>query len=124
MEVPYCKSCDKRHYGPCNTFSVRNGLANKPVVVANVQKFVANDPVIIDFEPKDMANTESGMANVNEQNQAVTGDMANKSADSVTYRYRDPDKRRAYMREYMRKRRSERSFLNLSSKQAKGSYDR
>jgi hypothetical protein len=41
-----------------------------------------------------MANTVSVMAN-------KTTDMAN-----GTYRYRDAEKRRAYMREYMRKRRN------------------
>jgi len=27
MEAPNCRLCKKRHYGPCNTFSVREGFA-------------------------------------------------------------------------------------------------
>ena len=58
-------------------------MANKPADMANS---VANS----------MANTGSDMANAGES-------MANRSA----YQYRDPEARRAYMREYMARRRAQ-----------------
>lgn len=45
----------------------------------------------------------TGMAN----NVAMANDVGNaENGVPVTYRYRDPDKRRAYMRELMRRKRS------------------
>jgi hypothetical protein len=37
----------------------------------------------------------------------ATNNVANEASESNTYKYRDPEKRRAYQREYMRKRRED-----------------
>jgi len=59
--------------------------------VANTEKPMAN-------KGDDMAN---GMANVVTTTHLLTSQRVGK-----TYRYRDPEGRRSYMKEYMRKRRA------------------
>ena len=55
-------------------------------------------------DPKNMANKSSDVANTPKTVANTVLDVANK--DGETYRYRDQDKRKLYMKEYMRKRRS------------------
>ena len=76
MDAPKCRLCGKRHWGVCSAIKA------DPAIMANKQPVVANEPDIV---ANSMANTESDMAN--------------------TYKYRDAEKRRIYMREYMRKKR-------------------
>lgn len=62
-------------------------------------------------DPVDMANTPAmpeNMANIEPPHMANTPPPAENVAN-VTYRYRDPEQRRAYMREYMRARRAARA---------------
>lgn len=85
MKAPKCKICGKEHYGPCNVFTyVQYGEdrefdseAEMIAAVTGVQPSMANKPI-----------------------ENVANNVAN------TYKYRDPEKRRAYQRELMRKRRS------------------
>ena len=78
MDAPKCRLCGKRHWGVCAAIKA------DPAIMANKQPVVANEPDIV---ANSMANTESDMAN--------------------TYKYRDAEKRRIYMKEYMRKKRGE-----------------
>lgn len=51
---------------------------------------VANEPDVANVPTKNVANAEVDVAN---------------TSDAKTYRYRDPEKRRTYMKTYMKKRR-------------------
>lgn len=62
------------------------GRRHRCVPMANIPEDVANGDENMANAAPDMANRENGVAN--------------------TYRYRDVEKRRAYMREYMRRRRA------------------
>ena len=84
MEKPKCRLCGKRHW-----FSEGCIWEDKTEDMANM----ANKEEII---PETMANTENHMANRKNR-------MANRSA----YKYRNAEKRRLYMRDYMRKKRQE-----------------
>jgi len=68
MDAPFCKPCNKRHNGPCNTFFMANKV--KPELVVH-----AEDTVV------------------------------HKVVHSKHGKYADLEKRRAYRREWMRKRR-------------------
>ena len=79
MEFPFCKSCNRRHGGPCNVFYIANepmvntdNMANK---VVRATPKVVHKPVMV----------------------------VHKSKHGV---YADLEKRRAYRREWTRKRRS------------------
>ena len=83
-----CPTCGERVIGFGAYCSRRcESMANS---TGNMANSMANTP-------PDMANTGDSMAN-------TVSSMANSSAGA--YRYRDPDARRAYMREYMRQRRN------------------
>ena len=79
MEAPKCSNCEKRHWStqPC----MANNVANKIIDMANepIRKHVEEQGVLM-------------------------GDSIPSSGS--TYKYRDTEKRRAYQREYMRKRRA------------------
>jgi len=90
MKAPKCKICGENHWG--------------------------NEPHIWD-----MANSSEDMANTMANKGGDAGDRLGEHSESKpgmkvggsasdkttrgTYRYRDPEKRREYMREYMKKRR-------------------
>ena len=86
MESPFCKSCNRRHGGPCNVFY----MANEPVVNTDnmANKVVRATPRVVHEEK----------AVVHKPVMVV-----HKSKHGV---YADLEKRRAYRREWMRKRRS------------------
>lgn len=57
--------------------------------------------------PCPMANTEDHMANIPDMANNTAESMANTSPDMAnTYQYRNAEKRREYMRNYMRRRRT------------------
>ena len=86
MDAPFCKPCNKRHYGPCNVF-----MANS---MANESDPVLDDPVFI--------------AKVNKRYDelAAAGKVSPEDLKK-TYKYRDVEKRKTYQRDLMRKRRAE-----------------
>ena len=71
MDAPFCKPCNKRHNGPCNTFFV----ANAPKVVVHKEELVVH-------VPEKVVHSKHG-------------------------KYADLEKRKAYRREYMRKKRAD-----------------
>jgi hypothetical protein len=67
-------------------------------------KPVPNKPDTMANKPADMANSmANSMANM-QSDMANTGE---RMANTPAYRYRDPEARRAYMREYMARRRAQ-----------------
>ena len=80
MDAPKCRLCGKRHWDICAGIDSRDiGMANS-----------------IPNKPKSMANREKTMAN-------KPSDMAN----SPSYKYRDQESRKIYMRDLMRGLREE-----------------
>lgn len=78
MESPMCKMCGKRHWS--TEACLANGVANtgKPVT--------RKEALAISMQTLKQAESER--------------------KPKVTYKYRDPEKRKAYQRELMRKRRA------------------
>jgi len=83
MDAPKCRLCGKRHWGICAA------IKSDPAIMVNS---VVNIP----------ENMVNGMVNgmVNEP------DMVNNSEGKPSYKYRDAEKRRVYLKEYMRKKRA------------------
>ena len=79
MDAPKCRICKKRHWGTCDSESTTD-MANTPETVANKKASVPKPVKPMDNKPPVVANTS-------------------------TYKYRNPDARRKYMRELMRQRR-------------------
>ena len=110
MEFPFCKSCNRRHGGPCNVFYMANDMANS---MANEQDDVdenyhafsrlrkrANATMYADRGPEpDKQDFGGGYAS------QIARRVAVDTPASATYKYRDIEKRREYQREYMRERR-------------------
>lgn len=88
MEAPKCRLCGDRHYGPCNVFA---GMANTDNM-ANRDMANIGDPV-------------SRKKAIETANKILRG-AERERKPKKTYQYRDPDKRREYQRELMRKRRA------------------
>ena len=75
MDAPKCRLCGKRHWGICAA------IKSDPAIVVNS---VVNIP----------ENMVNGMVN--------EPDMVNNSEGKPSYKYRDAEKRRVYLRDKMR----------------------
>lgn len=113
MQAPKCRLCGKRHYGPCPDLMVVSRLVfavGTPNPAANSADLAVNKP-------------ENCAANTNpeSENHAPILDAANTKCQSPTgetpgyiakARYKDVDRRREYMRNFMRRKRAEKKAVN------------
>jgi len=90
MKAPKCKLCGKEHNGLCEDVDAL--VANKVSGVANT---MANKEIVAPAASPEVANE----------------DKAEKSpeTDENTYKYRNREKRRAYMKRYMRELRAKKT---------------
>uniref|UniRef100_A0A6H1ZG36 Uncharacterized protein n=1 Tax=viral metagenome TaxID=1070528 RepID=A0A6H1ZG36_9ZZZZ len=102
MEAPFCKTCNKRHNGPCNVFlspmanSMANSMANK----------IKPDYRFADVEEKFVQQELSRSSSKVEQRFCKPTSEGSIPSSGSTYKYRDAEKRKTYQRDLMRKRRA------------------
>lgn len=94
MKAPKCRVCESEHW------LTEPHVFKRPVTVSELLTQVV----------KPLANAQVANSNLANRVHAAVADVYAKNfasvADSSTYRHRDPEKRRAYQRELMRKRRA------------------
>ena len=109
MKAIECRACGEIHWGLCAgarefvSEKVANSMVNKPDPVLDSPAFIAKVNERYD------ALVERGKVPPRANKCADRGPDPDKQVPipaSATYKYRDAEKRRAYQREYMRKRRA------------------
>jgi hypothetical protein len=104
----FCDACQRRYQGEICPFCRVSAQVERKAVVASTAPPMAKS---VESMAKSMAKPDLPMA---KRVAKPDGDMAKAPSAKPSYKYRDPDKRREYQRDLMRRRAAEKKAVSLA----------